>query len=263
MSTTPGSFRIGLSLCPSNRGSYRRHATRKRERGDRPAAETRDPDRRPEVHRFARLWQHFSITLPEVHAGLFSAVSVSTARRSAVFRRSTSPTCCCGRTRRPLCRSRLRHTDTVHDLRRGRSGAAAPYSRDPRYGREKGRELFCADGIATTCYVGRNWSSSSFDSIRFGRTSTAATTMSNRPRATGTRGATKAHTAAVSRLQQRYKEDISRSAQRHRCRKFRSGIELTLQQAGVQIEVHHHEVATAGQNEIDMRFGTPRAWPTT
>ncbi|BCG05239.1 hypothetical protein PPGU19_098070 (plasmid) [Paraburkholderia sp. PGU19] len=37
---------------------------------------------------------------------------------------------------------------------------------------------------------------------------------------------------------------------------IRSEIALTLQQAGVQIEVHHHEVATAGQNEIDMRFAT-------
>ena len=36
----------------------------------------------------------------------------------------------------------------------------------------------------------------------------------------------------------------------------RSRIVLALEAAGVPIEVHHHEVATAGQAEIDMRFDT-------
>jgi glutamine synthetase len=36
----------------------------------------------------------------------------------------------------------------------------------------------------------------------------------------------------------------------------RSRIALTLLDVGVEVEVHHHEVATAGQCEIDMRFNT-------
>ena len=36
----------------------------------------------------------------------------------------------------------------------------------------------------------------------------------------------------------------------------RSKIVLALEAVGVEIEVHHHEVATAGQAEIDMRFDT-------
>ena len=37
---------------------------------------------------------------------------------------------------------------------------------------------------------------------------------------------------------------------------LRSKIVLALIDAGVQIEVHHHEVGTAGQTEIDMRFNS-------
>jgi glutamine synthetase len=36
----------------------------------------------------------------------------------------------------------------------------------------------------------------------------------------------------------------------------RSKIVMALEGAGVPIEVHHHEVATAGQSEIDMHYGT-------
>lgn len=37
---------------------------------------------------------------------------------------------------------------------------------------------------------------------------------------------------------------------------LRSKIVLALEKVGVEIELHHHEVATAGQAEIDMRFDT-------
>jgi glutamine synthetase len=35
---------------------------------------------------------------------------------------------------------------------------------------------------------------------------------------------------------------------------IRNEMALTLEQIGVQVEIHHHEVGTAGQCEIDMRF---------
>jgi glutamine synthetase len=37
---------------------------------------------------------------------------------------------------------------------------------------------------------------------------------------------------------------------------LRSEMVLTMESLGIQIEAHHHEVATAGQGEIDMRFTT-------
>jgi glutamine synthetase len=37
---------------------------------------------------------------------------------------------------------------------------------------------------------------------------------------------------------------------------IRTEMSLVMEQVGIQIEAHHHEVATAGQAEIDMRFDT-------
>ena len=45
---------------------------------------------------------------------------------------------------------------------------------------------------------------------------------------------------------------------------LRSEMMLTLEQVGIEVEVQHHEVGTAGQAEIDMRFDTLlRRWPTS
>src|SRR2546430_8655095 len=37
---------------------------------------------------------------------------------------------------------------------------------------------------------------------------------------------------------------------------LRSDMVLNLQRVGIDVEVHHHEVGTAGQSEIDIRYGT-------
>ena len=44
---------------------------------------------------------------------------------------------------------------------------------------------------------------------------------------------------------------------------LRSEMVRVLEQVGITIEVQHHEVGTAGQAEIDMRFDTLRRWPTS
>jgi glutamine synthetase len=37
---------------------------------------------------------------------------------------------------------------------------------------------------------------------------------------------------------------------------IRSAMVLALASVGIPVEVHHHEVGTAGQTEVDMRFDT-------
>ncbi len=54
----------------------------------------------------------------------------------------------------------------------------------------------------------------------------------------------------------RYKEGYFPVPPMDKLQDLRSEIVLELEKAGIKIEVHHHEVGTAGQTEIDMRFGT-------
>ena len=54
----------------------------------------------------------------------------------------------------------------------------------------------------------------------------------------------------------RYKEGYFPVPPTDHYQDLRTEMALTLDAAGIPVEVQHHEVATAGQAEIDIRFGT-------
>src|SRR5438105_5032835 len=54
----------------------------------------------------------------------------------------------------------------------------------------------------------------------------------------------------------RYKEGYFPCPPTDKLQDLRSEIVLALEAAGIRVEVQHHEVGTAGQAEIDMRFDT-------
>jgi glutamine synthetase len=54
----------------------------------------------------------------------------------------------------------------------------------------------------------------------------------------------------------RYKEGYFPVPPMDHLQDIRSEMVRTLEKSGIQVEVHHHEVGTAGQCEIDMKFNT-------
>src|SRR5438034_11494630 len=54
----------------------------------------------------------------------------------------------------------------------------------------------------------------------------------------------------------RYKEGYFPVPPMDKYQDLRSEMVLNLEKVGIKIEVHHHEVGTAGQAEIDMRYDT-------
>jgi glutamine synthetase len=132
-----------------------------------------------------------------------------------------------------------------------------PYSRDPRYVAKKAENYLRQTGIATTCYFGPELEFFIFDSIRFGQDQHCGYYYVESAEGDWNTGRDEgAYGGGNLGYKQRYKEGYFPVPPHDTLQEIRSEIALTLQQAGVQIEVHHHEVATAGQNEIDMRFAT-------
>ena len=61
----------------------------------------------------------------------------------------------------------------------------------------------------------------------------------------------------------RYKEGYFPVPPMDQHQDLRSEMALTLMQLGIPIEVQHHEVGTAGQAEMDMRYASCWPWRTT
>jgi len=128
------------------------------------------------------------------------------------------------------------------------------YTRDPRYVAQKAEQYLVKTGIATTSYYGPEAEFYIFNSVRFDQNAHEGYYHIDSEEGiwnSGTNGGTPnlGH-------RPRHKEGYFPVPPVDRLQDLRSKIVLAMMAAGIDVEVHHHEVGTAGQTEIDMRFTT-------
>ncbi|WP_414636104.1 type I glutamate--ammonia ligase [Amycolatopsis sp.] len=129
-----------------------------------------------------------------------------------------------------------------------------PYSRDPRFIAFKAEEYLRTTGIATTSYWGPEAEFFIFNNVRFDQNAHEAFYHIDAEEGVWNSGRNGGSPNLGHRP--RHKEGYFPVPPVDRLQDVRSKIMLALIKAGVPVEVQHHEVATAGQAEIDFRFGT-------
>ena len=138
-----------------------------------------------------------------------------------------------------------------------------PYTRDPRYIAKKTESYLKQTGIGDTVFIGPEAEFFIFDDIRFasGKNSAFYAIDSNE-------GEWNSGREEFPNLgyKPRHKEAYFPVPPTDKFQDIRTEMMLTLQDLGIDMECQHHEVATAGQSEIDMRFkpllqmGDQMAW---
>lgn len=129
-----------------------------------------------------------------------------------------------------------------------------PYSRDPRYIARKAEAFLRESGIADTSYWGPEAEFYIFNSIRFDQNAHEGYYFIDSEEGIWNSG--KNGASPNLGYLPRHKEGYFPVPPVDKLQDLRSRITLALIESGVDIEVHHHEVGTAGQTEIDMRFDT-------
>jgi glutamine synthetase len=128
-----------------------------------------------------------------------------------------------------------------------------PYTRDPRYVAKKAAEFLRTTGIADMSYWGPEMEFFLFNDIRFDQTENSGYYFIDSDEGEWNSGRDEKPNLGYK---PRYKEGYFPAPPHDSLQDLRSRIILTMIKAGLNVEVHHHEVATAGQCEIDMKFGT-------
>jgi glutamine synthetase len=126
-----------------------------------------------------------------------------------------------------------------------------PYTRDPRYIAKKAEKYLKSTGIAETSYWGPEMEFFLFDDIRFRQNQHCGFYYIDSVEADWNTGKEENPNLGYK---PRYKEGYFPVPPHDSLQDLRSKIILTMIKTGIPVEVHHHEVATAGQCEIDMKF---------
>ena len=130
------------------------------------------------------------------------------------------------------------------------------YSRDPRYIAKKAELYLKQTGIADTSFWGPEAEFYIFDSIRFDQNQHEGYYHIDAIEGVWNSGRERDGDSPNLWYKPRYKEGYFPVPPMDKYQDLRSEMVLNLEKVGIKIEVHHHEVGTAGQAEIDMRFDT-------
>ncbi len=126
-----------------------------------------------------------------------------------------------------------------------------PYSRDPRNIAKKADAYLKSSGIGDVAYIGPEAEFFIFDDIRFESTRFGAFYEIDSIEGTWNTGRDEGPNLGYK---PRHKEGYFPVPPMDKFQDLRTEMVLTLEELGIETEAQHHEVATAGQSEIDMRF---------
>lgn len=127
------------------------------------------------------------------------------------------------------------------------------YTRDPRFIARKAEAYVKKSGIADVSYWGPEPEFFIFDDIRFDTTENSSYYYIDSSEGDWNTGRDEKPNLGYK---SRYKEGYFPVPPHDQLQDIRSEIMNKARAAGVPVEKHHHEVATAGQCEIDMRYST-------
>jgi glutamine synthetase len=125
------------------------------------------------------------------------------------------------------------------------------YSRCPRCIAQKAENYLISTGMADTCYFGPEAEFFIFDDIRYGGDTNEAYYFIDSNEGIWNSGRDEMPNLGYKL---RYKEGYFPTPPSDSQHNLRSEMVEVMVQSGIHIEAHHHEVATGGQAEIDLRF---------
>ena len=125
------------------------------------------------------------------------------------------------------------------------------YTRDPRNVARKAVNYLKSTGIAETCFIGPELEFFIFDDVRFDQTTNCGFYFIDSIEGQWNRGKEESPNLGYKL---RYKEGYFPVPPADQLMDIRNEMMHTMIECGIETEAQHHEVATAGQAEIDMKF---------
>ena len=127
------------------------------------------------------------------------------------------------------------------------------YSRDPRYIAQKAEQYLTGTGVADTAYFGPEAEFFILDDVRFDTNARSSYYYVDSVEGQWNSGKQEGPNLGYKI---RHKEGYFPLSPMDHFTDLRSEMTVELENAGIEVELQHHEVGTAGQGEIDIKFDT-------